>query len=94
VTILRHPIHDLAAEAAQLDAELRSLDPEEVITFLVPFGQAQVARARALDHFAGIVAELRRAGWRLTTSVHRTTRGEVYAIEPQSAPPTRPEEDS
>jgi hypothetical protein len=54
--------------AAAVADQLSRLDADEVYALLIP-AQRQDDRARALDHHADVVRELRAAGWRLDVCV-------------------------
>jgi hypothetical protein len=75
----------IAPDAAAIDEQLRTLPEDEVLALLIPY-QRQHDRARAINHFDQIVAQLRAAGWSLKTGIHRKPDGEIFAIEPIAAP--------
>lgn len=69
-----------------VEVELRSLPPDEVLALAVPY-QRQADRAQALAHFQTVLAQLRRRGWQITSGVRRAPDGELLVIEPVAAPP-------
>lgn len=80
-TALPPSTHEIAVGLAECD-------PGEVLALLIPY-QRQDDRARAINHFDGVVRQLRAAGWELRTAIDRCPEGEAYSIEPVR-PPTNP----
>jgi hypothetical protein len=81
----------LSPDALEMDGALRGLAAGEVMALPIAYAPGNASeRARLLDQFGRIVAELRDAGWSLDTHVRRPPNGEVFAIEPTGPPPPAP----
>jgi hypothetical protein len=78
-----------SAAATVVGDQLSRLDAGEVYALVIP-AQRQDDLARALDHHAEVVRELRALGWELATGIRRVPdAGEVAWIAPV-AQPTEP----
>jgi hypothetical protein len=76
-----------SAAAIEVADHLSRLGADEVYALLVPFQPRQDDRARALDHYADVVAELREAGWELETGVRPTPTGDALWLAVIARPP-------
>jgi hypothetical protein len=76
-----------SAEVDQVAEALRGCERGEVLALFIPH-QNQRDRAKALDHHAKVVTELRAADWRIRTELRPCPDGEIYSLELLAPPPT------
>jgi hypothetical protein len=77
-----------AAQGALDHITAPDAEPDAVMTLVVPFGVSPSDRARLIDEFSSVVAELRQAGWTVNTTTNRAENGEALTlgIEPRATP--------